>query len=166
MNYRTIAACLLSFLIAAPAYPGTVFEFATKEFGGAEPIIGTVQMSTSGANTRLEIISVTSAEAGGLIYRGDNNEMIMLDHFQGSYIKIDQAQMNAIAGKVSTAMSQMQEALADMPPEQRAMAEQMMQRQIPAQAPERSPNIIASLGSHGVVAGVPCRRRGCRSAMP
>ncbi len=157
MTYRTIAACLLSFVIAAPAYPGTVFEFATKEFGGAEQIIGTVQMSTSGANTRLEIISVTSAEAGGLIYRGDHNEMIMLDHFQGSYIKIDQAQMNAIAGKVSTAMSQMQEALADMPPEQRALAEQMMQRQIPAQAPERSPNIINSLGSHGEVAGVPCR---------
>jgi hypothetical protein len=151
-----LAACLLSFVFAVPVFAGSVFEFATKEFGGAEPIIGTVQMSTSGANTRLEIISVTSAEAGGLIFRGDDNEMIMLDHFQGSYIKIDQQQMDAIAGKISSAMTQMQAALEEMPSGQRALAEQMMQRQFPGQAPEPSPNVINSLGSHGEIAGVPC----------
>ena len=157
MTYRTIAACLLSFAFVAPVFAGSVFEFATKEFGAAEPIIGTVQMSTSGANTRLEIISVTSAEAGGLIYRGDDNEMIILDHFQGSYVKVDQEQMNAIAGKISSAMSQMQAALDEMPPEKRALAEQMMQQRFPAQAPDRSPNTINSLGSHGEIAGIPCR---------
>ena len=157
MIYRTVAASLLSIVFVAPAFAGSVFEFATREFGDGEPIVGTVQMSTSGANTRLEIISVTSAEAGGLIYRGDNSEMIFLDHFQGSYITVDQGQMNAIAGKVSSAMAQMQEALAEMPPEKRALAEQMMQRQFPGQAPARSPNTINSLGSHGEVAGIPCR---------
>ena len=87
--------------------------------------------------------------------------MIILDHAQGSYMIIDQARMNAMASQVSQAMTQMQEALAAMPPEQRALAEQMMQRQFPAaapkQSPKQSPDIINALGSHGEVAGIECR---------
>ena len=154
---RILVACLFGFVFAAPVFAGSVFEFATKEFGSSEPIISTVQMTTSGANTRIEIISVTSGEAGGLIFHGNDNEMIILDHFQGSYIAIDQTLMSAMAGEVSAAMSQRDEALAAMPPEQRALEEQMMQERTPAQKSTLSPDIINELGSHGEVAGVPCK---------
>lgn len=157
MIFRNLTTCLLSFVLVAPAVAGTVFEFATKEFGEAETIFGTVQMSTSGANTRLEIISVTSGEAGGLIYKGDSNEMIILDHFDGTYVRIDQDQMNAIAGKVSAALGQMQEALEEMPPEERALAEQMLQQRLQKQESAISADTINSLGSHGELAGVECR---------
>jgi hypothetical protein len=70
---------------------------------------------------------------------------------------IDQARMNAMASQVSDAMSQMQEALAAMPPEQRAMAEQMMQQRFPSAPPERPTETINDLGSHGEVAGIACR---------
>ena len=142
---------------AMPSLADSILEFQTTEFGGGQPIVGTVQVSTSGSDTRIEIISVSSGEAGGMIYRGEKKEMIILDHAQGVYMTIDQQQINAMAAQVGAAMSQMQEALAAMPPEQRALAEQMMQQQFPAQPAERSPDTINDLGSHGEVAGIACR---------
>ncbi len=141
MFQRFVSGCLLSIVLISQTFAGSVLVFATKEFGHPEPIVGTVQMSTEGLDIRLEIVSVSSAEAGGLIFHGDRNEMIILDHLQGNYLVIDQNQMNAMAGQVSLAMAQMQEALAEMPPEERALAEQMMQRQISPQPPQKSPNV-------------------------
>ena len=159
--HRCISICLLGFVAAVPSFADSILEFQSTEFGQGQPIVGTVQISTSGADTRLEINSVSSAEAGGMIFHGERGEMIILDHAQGSYLIIDQARMNAMASQVSQAMTQMQEALAAMPPEQRALAEQMMQRQFPAaapkQSPKQSPDIINALGSHGEVAGIECR---------
>jgi len=157
MFFRSTSACLLSLVLVNPAFAGSVLEFATREFGHPEPVVGTVQMSTEGVNTRLEIISVTSSEAGGLIFHGDRNEMIILDHSQGNYLVIDQNQMQAIASQVSVAMTEMQESLATMPPEQRALAEQMIQGQQAAALAAPSPNIINDLNSHGTVAGIACR---------
>lgn len=157
MFQRFVSGCLLSIVLISQTFAGSVLVFATKEFGHPEPIVGTVQMSTEGLDIRLEIVSVSSAEAGGLIFHGDRNEMIILDHLQGNYLVIDQNQMNAMAGQVSLAMAQMQEALAEMPPEERALAEQMMQRQISPQPPQKSPNTINALGSHGTVAGIACQ---------
>lgn len=157
MSYRYISVLVLALGAAMPSFADSILEFQTTEFGGGQPIVGTVQVSTSGSDTRLEIISVSSGEAGGMIYRGDKKEMIILDHAQGNYMMIDQQQINAMASQVSEAMSQMQEALAAMPPEQRALAEQMMQQRFPAQPPKRSPSTINDLGSHGEVAGIACR---------
>lgn len=157
MTYRTASACLLCLVFVSPAFAASVLEFATREFGGPEPIVGTVQMSTEGVNTRLEIISVSSAEAGGLIFHGDRNEMIILDHLNSQFIVMDKNQIDTIAGQVGAAMTQIQESLAEMPAEQRALAQQMMQGQFPSKAPVRSPDTINALGSHGTVAGIRCQ---------
>jgi hypothetical protein len=157
MSYRRISVCLLSYVATASSFADSVLELQTTEFSQGQAIVGTVQISSSGMNTRLEIISVSSGEAGGLIFHGEQNEMIILDHAQGKYMIIDQARMNAMATQVSKAMSQMQQALAAMPPEQRALAEQMMQQQFPAAPPEQPSESINNLGSHGEVAGIACR---------
>jgi hypothetical protein len=157
MSNRCLSVCLLSLVAAAPSFAGSILELQTTEFGQGQPIVGTVQITSAGKDARLEIISVTSGEAGGLIFHGEQNEMIILDHAQGNYMIIDQARMNAMASQVSDAMSQMQEALAAMPPEQRAMAEQMMQQRFPTAPPEQPSETINDLGSHGEVAGIACR---------
>jgi hypothetical protein len=156
MSYRCISVLVISLAAAKPSFADSILEFQTTEFGGGQPIVGTVQISTSGSNTRIEIISVSSAEAGGMIHHGDRKEMIILDHAQGTYMIISQQQMDAMAAQVDDAMSQMQETLAAMPPEQRALAEQMMQNRFPAKPPQRSPNTINDLGSTGEVAGIKC----------
>ena len=157
ISNRCVATCLFSLLAATPVFADAILEFQSTEFDQGQPIVGTVQISSSGKHARLEIISVTSGEAGGMIFHGEQNEMIILDHAQGSYMIIDEARMNAMASQVSDAMSQMQEALAAMPPEQRAMAEQMMQQRFPTAPPTQATETINDLGSHGEVAGIACR---------
>jgi len=158
MHFRFPLALLLTAACAATAGAGTVFEFETKELDGPEPILGTVQMSTAGSNTRLEIISVSSDEAGGLIFHGGRKEMIILDHLQGHFITMNQEQINDMAAEVDSALSQMRDSLEDMSPEERALAEQTMEQQYrTTEAAEAPPPVVRNLGSHGEVAGVPCR---------
>jgi len=157
ISNRRTTVFLLSLVAAAPSFADSVLELQTTEFGQGQPIVGTVQISSAGKDARIEIISVTSGEAGGMIFHGEQNEMVILDHAQGTYMVIDQVRMNAMASQIDEAMSQMQEALAAMPPEQRAMAEQMMQQRFPTAPPEQSTETINDLGSHGEVAGIACR---------
>ena len=135
MSNRRRSVCLLSLVIAVPSLADSVLRLQTTEFNQGEPIVGTVQISTAGANTRLEIISVSSAEAGGMIFNGENNEMIILDHLQAQFMVIDQERMDAMAAQVSEDMTQ-----------ENAVA-----------ATVRSPDTINALGSHGVVADIECK---------
>ena len=157
MCRRSYVICLLLLIIAAPALAGSVLELETKEFRGGQPIVGTVQITTEGSDTRIEIISVSSSEAGGLIFHSDRNEMVILDHAQSNYMVIDQARMDAMATQMSDAMEEMRQQLDAMPPEQRAMAEQMMQGRLPQQSAQEAPLSIQDLGSTGEVAGIKCR---------
>ena len=53
-------------------------------------------------------------------------------------------------------MQEMQKALEEMPPEQRAMAEQMMKQHIPAPAPERPPMTVKKTGNSDSINGFGC----------
>ena len=156
MPYRCLSACLLALLAAAPAFADSILELQSTEFSHGQPIVGTVQISTSGNDARIEIISVSSAEAGGMIFHGDRNEMIILDHAEGNYMVIDQDRMNAMAAQVDEAVAEMQEALDEMSPEGRALADQMTQQRYQSTSQTRSPDTINDLGSHGEVAGIEC----------
>lgn len=121
--------------MAAPSFADSILRLQTTEIIQGDSIVGTVQISTSGADVRLEIISVSSFEAGGMIFHGDSKEMIILEHAQAQYMVIDQERMDKMAAQVSEAMTQ-----ENMPT-----------------AAVRSPDTINALGSHGVVAGIECQ---------
>jgi hypothetical protein len=66
------------------------------------------------------------ADSGNsMIFLGD--EFLVLDHKDKSYIVMDEAMLDEVSSQINEAMQQMQEQLSGLPPEQRAMAEQMMQ---------------------------------------
>lgn len=131
MIHRCTAVCLLGIGAVSTSFAGSVLEFQTTEFNGRQPVIGTVQISTSGDDTRLEIISVSSSEAGGMIFHGGRNEMIILDHALGTYVVIERERMNAMASKVTQPAAK--------------------------STGERQRDTINSLGSHSEVAGIRCR---------
>lgn len=131
MPRHCITICLLGLGAAGPSLADSVLEFQTTEFTEGQAVVGTVQISTSGSDTRLEIISVSSAEAGGLIFDSEQREMIFLDHAHGSYLVIGQEQMNAMASRAGRAGTQ--------PPWQ------------------SQPVKVNDLRSRGEVAGIPCR---------
>ena len=128
MQYVLKLTLLSGFLLSYQAFAGAVLQTETKEYHVDPPAIGTTKMFTDGALLRIEITSVSSDEDGLVIYRGDRNEMIMADNERLEYYVIDQQTMHQMAGQVSDAMKQMKEMLESLPPEQRAMAEQMMKQ--------------------------------------
>jgi len=60
------------------------------------------------------------------IFDGTRQVMIMVNDANKTYSEISKADLDALSGQMSAAMSQMQEAMKNMPPEQRARMEGMM----------------------------------------
>jgi len=110
---------------AAPANPGVVMEIEVKDLtSGGTPEVMTARIE--GTNARMQVVSGGQGVPGEVIFRGDRSEMLMIDHGQKSYVVMDEATIERLAGQLGDAMKQMEAALANVPPEQRAMVEQMM----------------------------------------
>ncbi|MEX2122697.1 MAG: DUF4412 domain-containing protein [Woeseia sp.] len=140
----------------SPVFAGSILEVVTTEYREEPPVIGTVEISTQDGLSRMEITSVSSSESGAMIYREQSGELIAIDHEKKEYYVMDKASMEQIATQLSSAMQQMQQALAEMPPEQRAMAEQMMKQHIPAPAQEPEPMTVRKTGSRDSINGFGC----------
>jgi len=141
----------------SPSFASSVLELMSTEYAQDPPVVGTVEISTLGKSSRIEITSVSSSESGGMIYNAERQEMIAIDHGAQEYYVIDKEMMNRMASQVSQAMAQMQEALAAMPPEQRALAEQMMKQQMPQPQLEAGPPVdINKTGESDTIAGYDC----------
>ena len=62
--------------------------------------------------------------AGTMLFLGD--KLLYVDHREKSYIVMDEAMIDTMSAKMSDVAKRMEAQLASLPPEQRAMAEQMM----------------------------------------
>jgi hypothetical protein len=92
-----------------------------------------------------------------MIFLGDR--FLVVDHDEQSYIVMDEAMLTEVSAKMNEAMKQMEAQLAKMPPEQRAMAEQMMKSQMDALSNMESapPPRVEAVGP-GEWDGTPCTR--------
>lgn len=157
MRYALKLAVSCVCLVSYQALAGAVLNTETREFHVDPPAIGTTKMIADGKLLRVEINSVSSDEDGLIIYRGDRNELIVADNERLEYFVIDEQSMNQMAAQVSDAMRQMEEMLKDMPPEQRAMAEQMMKQQMPGLQPaQETPSTLSKTGKSDTINGFDC----------
>jgi hypothetical protein len=141
---------------SSPALAGSVMELVTTEYREDPPVIGTVQISTQDGVSRMEVTSVSDDESGGMIFREQGREFIAIDHEEKEYYVIDEAAMERIGTQMNSAMQQMQQALEGMPPEQRAMAEQMMKQHLPAPAEKPAPLKVKKTGASDTINGFDC----------
>ena len=92
-----------------------------------------------------------------MIYRGDRREMVVVDHDKKNYFVMDEQMREQIAGQMSQAMSQMQEALKGVPAERRAMIEKMMKQRMPAMQPPQPPkSVVRKTADRAELHGYPC----------
>ena len=148
LKLTILCVCFVSF----QAIAGAILKTETREYHVDPPAIGTTTMYADGVLLRIEIDSVSSAEVGFVIYRGDRNELLVADAENLEYYVIDEQTMNQMAGQVGDAMKQMDEMLNTLPPDQRAMAEQMMKQQMPAlQDAPQSPSTVEKTGKSDTI---------------
>lgn len=156
---KSIVASLGLLIVAAPAWAGVVFEVETTHHRGSSPQTETTQAMVEGQNITMGITASGNGERGDAIYRGDRREMIVVDHGEKSYFVMNKATAQELGGQVSSAMQQMQEALKNVPEDQRALVEQMMKKQMGAMQQKAPKGPAAELKKTGRTAeknGYPC----------
>ncbi|MEX2494863.1 MAG: DUF4412 domain-containing protein [Woeseia sp.] len=156
IELTTVCALLIAF---SPAFAGTVLELETTEYRGGQRLSGTVEISTRDGMSRVEVSAGDGSETSSIIFRNDKRELTALDHEQREYYVLDEATIEQMGSRLSGAMQQMQDALADLPPDQRAMAERMMKQRLPEAAAEpiRPPTTLHSTGNRDEASGYDCQ---------
>lgn len=155
MTGRTAFTLLAALSFPAAASAGAVLEFETME-AGESSASSTTRISASDGSSRIETTS-GGEDAAAMIFDGEQNAMIVLDHERREYSVMDEATMQKMASQVGAAMQQMREAMKDMPPEQRAMAEEMMKQRMPQGPATREESTLEVTGRTGSVNGFDCR---------
>ncbi len=122
------SAALISamlFLLSPIAYAGVVMDMVTRDASGTET--DRTKIYAQSNKIRMEHGGENEASAT-MIFLG--NEFLYVDHDDKSYMVMDEATMNQMSAQINDAMKEMEAQLAGMPPEQRAMVEQMMKGQM------------------------------------
>lgn len=151
LGLATIAVMLL----CGHAFAGVVITLENKEFGANLLRTEMSQVSIDGRKMRVDQVERGSS----FIFRGDQERLMDIDHSRKTYRFIDKQTMQGAGDQMSQMMKQMEEQLANMPPEQRQMVERMMKGKMGQQAPQmQAPQEteVKRTGSRETIHGYPC----------
>ena len=155
---RALASLTLACLSAAPLSAGVVYEIEVKDHQSSPPETTQTQVSAEGKNLKMSITSGEKGKDGKVIFHGGLREMVVVDDDQQSYMVIDEATLQRLAGTMSQVMAQMQEALKNVPEDKRAMVEQMMKERMGSSAapPSGPKSELRKTGEKATKNGFPC----------
>lgn len=118
---------LVTFLVATTlARAGVSLDLVRVDMDGNET--ERTHISSQGDKLRIDSDGGPFSSEVSMIFLGDR--FLVIDHDEQSYIIMDEAMLNEVSAKMNAAMEQLNAELEKMPPEQRAMAEQMMKSQM------------------------------------
>jgi hypothetical protein len=149
---------LLSVALATPLLGQVVLEIESRDHRVSPPKSETTFVVTDGRQIALGLTSGSANPEGGMIYRAGRREMVVLNHRDRSYMVLDKAAIQSLAGQMNQAMGQIEESLRNVPPEQQAFMRQMMAGQKPSQGPPRSPAQVRRTADRATVFGYPATR--------
>jgi hypothetical protein len=118
--------------IQATAWAGVIFLTETTFPNRAEMPPQAGSMMIEGNNLKMTVGGMGNAPST-VIYRGDREEILLINHADHTWQAMDKATMVSLGRHMNPVMQQMQthmeNALKNMPPERRAMMENMLARQ-------------------------------------
>ena len=143
-----------------PLSAGVVFELQNSNSYGGERSVENNRFSVDGKKLKMHVNDNRAGSNSTMIFRGDRREMVVVNHDDKSYMVIDQQALTAIGGQMSKAMQQMEEAMKNVPPEQRAMMEKLMKGRMPAAMGNktRAKTEVRNSGESGTENGYPVTR--------
>ena len=131
------SALSLAFILATPLAAGTIIKAESRDLpdGTATPLVITVDGN---------LVSISGAsDDGRMIFRGDRQQMLIVDDAEKSYMALDRAMADGIAQQLAAATKQMEAAIAKLPADQQAMARRLLEQQQPQQPQVRTPAAAA-----------------------
>ena len=154
MSSTKLAAAAILLLVARSGLAGSLLEIQTTEHRGATPTVGKVDIWASAPMSRIDIVTVDSSESGTMIFNSDISELVVVDNDNRNFYVLDQAQIDAIAAQIDEQNRQLEEALAEMPPDQAAIARRMAN--LPEATPEPPPPTLQKTGESDSIADHDC----------
>lgn len=144
-------------LLSTQLMAGVVYEVETTDHGQSPADASSSEIAIEGSLLKMEVAPGESSQAeGNMIWRGDRREMVIIDHEDKSYMVMDEETKKAVADRVGQASAQMAEALKNVPEDQRAMVEKMMQERMPQQMRKRPVVEISKTADSKDINGYPC----------
>ncbi|MGI9264750.1 MAG: DUF4412 domain-containing protein [Gammaproteobacteria bacterium] len=129
MQYSVRLTLIVLSLSSPLVYADVVMDMVTRDAAGQEKVRTKVYARSK--TIRMDQ-GDTGAGVGDSAIESDNSmlflgtEFVYINHKDRSYIVMDEAMLDKVSAQISDAMKEMEAQLANMPPEQRAMVEQMM----------------------------------------
>ena len=156
-----ILALGLALVFSAPASAGVVYEIEVTDHETSPPKTESIEAAVEGRHLKMGIASGGRGEQGEMIFRGDRGEMVVVDHDNQSYHRIDKDALSRVGGQVAEALSQAKELLDNVPEDQRALIEAAMKEHMPTAptAPSgRTASELKRTGERATHNGYPCVR--------
>ena len=133
---KSTTLLILALTCASPhLLAGVVLEMITRDASGTQTETSTI--SAESGKVRLDNLGGNSSSEMTMIFRDE--QMLMLNHQEKTYVVMDETLFDQINAQMSDAMKQMEAQLANVPPEQRAMMEEMMKGHMETLAPVQQP---------------------------
>ena len=123
---RTTTFAAAALLLAGSAWAADGVLVVMKTTSGANPP-QTNQIQLDQHRIRMTIAEANGGTAG-IMFDGSRQVMTIIDDTKKTYSEMTKADLDAFSAQISGAMAQMQDAMKNMPPEQRARAEAMMKK--------------------------------------
>jgi hypothetical protein len=140
-NIILLLSALVSLNSALSA--GVVYTLSSKDLQKAENS-GDMTVSVDGKNLKMEFADGAKGN-GSMVFLGNENSVMMIDHERKQFFLMDEATLNQLGNQMSQAMVQMNEALKNVPPEQRAMMENMMKQRMGSMMPQAQEKVPTSI---------------------
>lgn len=129
---HVLPAIVLVALLCASAGAGVLITVENRSLDGTGPELVVSKIAIDGKRVRIDHEETDKSGRGSVIYRGDKQQMIVLNHRGNSFQIMTKNSMKAmnqqINQQMSTAMKQMESKLAQLPPAQRKIMEQMLKQ--------------------------------------
>lgn len=125
---RTVWTAAILAILCCQSFAGVVVETVSKELpSNHESPVNKIYAQEG--MMRMEPHQQNQDEKTTVIFQGE--ALLILNHKDKTYIRMDEKSMTRMSSQISSAMKQMQERMATLPPEQRAMMEKMMKGKMP-----------------------------------
>jgi hypothetical protein len=153
---RTFVVAALLVIAAVPgARADLVYTMRTKALAMDPPAMLTHRMSL--AADRMALTSETDGKSSHFVYRADKQVLWMIEPVTHEYTEIDAASVRALAAQVGPVLEQMREKMAQLPAEQSAQMEEILNMQAKGAQPQPEIELRKS-GEKEKIAGYDCVR--------
>jgi hypothetical protein len=152
----TLAFLVLSGISTADV----IITMENRDLTSDDPAVSTGRVLVSGDKLMMEMDDGKSGSDGPgqvMIYRGDEDQILVVEHARKSYMVLDREAMAGVSEQMSQAMKQMEEELAKLPEDQRKMMEERMGSMFKAQSAEDRPIVeTRKTGEKKTIDGYSC----------